>query len=139
METGGERWRAKRARRRNKIGDYMADNPPVKESFDVVKWFRGLVDPVTWSKSVMFLIMGGVIIFIFICVKDFFFKPPQKQIISSDVIVKPFGKIEKDGVKVTNNQILVEEKPWEVAVGAGLLRYDNKDGWIGGAVIKRKF
>ncbi len=109
------------------------------ESFDIRKWWGGFINPVTWGKAVTFLIIGSIIVFVLVCVKNFIFPKPNKQTISSDVIVKPFGKIEKDGVKIDNNQILVEEKSWEVGGGVGAMTYDNKNGGIAGLWVRKKF
>jgi len=109
------------------------------EAFDIRKWWGGFINPVTWGKAVTFLIIGSIIVFILVCVKNFIFPKSNKQTISSDVVVKPFGKIETGGVKIDNNQILVEEKPWEVGVGLGGFRYDGKDGYGGLVWGKRKF
>jgi hypothetical protein len=107
------------------------------EKFDLVKWLKGLIDPVTWSKSVMYLVMGAVIVFALVCVKSYFF-PTKKNINKPVTTVLPFAKVDK--IDNTNTQITVEkEKAFEVGVGGGVLRYDNKDGWIGGGWGKYKF
>lgn len=38
-----------------------------------------------------------------------------------------------------NTQIDLSERPWEVGIGVGALRYDQKDGYIVGLTLKRKF
>lgn len=53
------------------------------------------------------------------------------------VIVTPFAKVEK--IDQSNVQVSVTEKNWEVSLGMGAIRYDNKDGVIIGGTIKRKF
>ena len=34
------------------------------EKFDVGKWVSGLVNPVTWGKSIQYLIMIGAVLFV---------------------------------------------------------------------------
>jgi hypothetical protein len=53
------------------------------------------------------------------------------------VIVTPFAKVEK--IDQSNVQISMTEKNWELSLGMGVMRYDNKDGVIMGGTIKRKF
>ena len=110
------------------------DTPPK------IKITQRLVDLDTYKKYAVYvlitiagvlLIVGGVSLWRFI------FVPKSTQSHKPTAVVMPGAKIEK--LDQSSQQILVEEKPWEVSLGAGVLRYDNKDGWIGGAVIKRKF
>ena len=110
------------------------------EKFDIVKWVKGLVDPTTWAKSVMYLIMCGLIIFVLVCIKNFFFPARTQQVSKPTVVALPGSKIEKDAIHQESTQITVEkEKPFEVGVGAAGMRYDNKDGVIVGAFGKWKF
>ena len=107
------------------------------EPFDIKKFLKGFVDPTTWSKTVVYLIIGGVIVFTLMCVKNYFF-PTKKNVNKPVTTVLPFARVGK--VDNTNTQITVEkEKAWEVGLGVGGIRYDGKDGVIGGVTVKRRF
>jgi hypothetical protein len=117
----------------------MADTPVV-ERFDIKKWFSGFVNPTTWSKALVYLIIGGIIVFILVCVKNFFF--PSKAITNKPVGIglNIGGKVEKDAINQTSTNIVVDkEKSFEVGVGVGAGRFDNKDGYAGGVWGKWKF
>lgn len=104
----------------------MADTPAViKERF--VHWAQYIGITIV----VVLLIVGGVSLWRFV------FPKPDKQTNKPTSII--IGKAEKGAVDQTNTQVLISEKPWEAGVGGGALRYDNKDGWFGGAWIKRKW
>lgn len=108
------------------------------EPLDIKKWILGLVDPTTWAKSVMYLIMIGVILFIVVMVKNFFFPAKATNTNKPIAVVTPFAKIEK--LDQSSIQVMTEkERPWEVGVGVGGLTYDNKTGGFAGGWVKRKF
>jgi len=111
----------------------MTDIPPIKVTERLVDWntYKKWASYVVISLVALLLIVGVFAIWRFI------FPKPAQNIHKPTAIITPFAKVEK--LDQSSQQILVEEKPWEVSLGAGVLRYDNKDGWIGGAVIKRKF
>jgi hypothetical protein len=97
-------------------------------SVDTYKKYAGYV---VISIGVVLIIMG------FFAVWRFLFPKPASNIHKPTAIVTPFAKVEK--IDQSSQQVLVEEKPWEVSVGGGVLRYDNKDGFIGGLMVRRKF
>jgi hypothetical protein len=110
--------------------------PP--EAFDIRKFFKGFVNPTTWSKTIVYLIIGSIIFFMLVCVKNFFF-PPKKMVNKPVAVVLPFAKVEKGAIDQSNTQISLDEKLNEVGLYGGGLRYDNKDGVFVGASYKRKF
>jgi len=67
----------------------------------------------------------------------FFFPKKQRMTNNPKVTALPFSKIEK--IDQTSTQILLEEKSWELGMGAGGLNYDNKAGSIVGLWVKRKW
>jgi hypothetical protein len=68
----------------------------------------------------------------------FFFPTKTGNVNKPMTVITPFARVGK--IDNTSTQTVIEkEKPWEVGAGVGVLRYDNKDGWIVGAEIKRKF
>jgi len=108
-----------------------------EEKFDIKKWFTGLADPVTWSKSVLYLVMICAILFIAFAIKNTFF-PTKSNVNKPVTVVTPFAKVEK--IDNTSTQISVEkERQFEVGLGGGGLRYDNKDGVFVGGWGKWKF
>jgi hypothetical protein len=111
----------------------MADG----EKFDLKKWVLGFVDPTTWSKSVIYLIMICALLFIAFAIKNTFF-PTKSNVNKPVTVVTPFAKVDK--IDNTSTQISVEkEKSFEVGVGVGAGRFDNKDGYMGGIWGKWKF
>ena len=101
-----------------------------EEKFDIKKWFLGFANPTTWSKAVLFTIMGVIIVVVLVGVKNLFF--PKKSITNKPVAVA-IGKVEKGAIDQTSTNIVVEkEKAFEVGVGVGAGRFDNKDGYMGG-------
>ena len=104
----------------------MADTPEIiKERLLHWAQYAGI------TIVVVLLLVGGVSLWRFI------FPKPDKQVNRPTSII--VGKAEKGAVDQTSTQVLVTEKPWEVGLGAGALRYDNKDGGFVGGWIKRKF
>ncbi len=65
------------------------------------------------------------------------FIKPQQNVNKPTVVVTPFARVDK--IDQTSTQISMNEKSWELSLGMGVMRYDNKDGVIVGATIKRKF
>jgi hypothetical protein len=107
------------------------------EPFNLKKFLLGFVNPTTWSKTVVYLIIGGLIVFMLICVKNFFF--PTKSITNKPHALV-IGKAEKGAIDQTSTNIVVEkEKPFKVGAGAGVMRYDNKDGAVFGVFGEWKF
>lgn len=101
----------------------------VIEKFDLKKFFLGFVNPTTWSKTVVYLIIGGLIVFLLVCVKNFFF--PSKSITNKpqSIII---GKADSGAVDQRSTNIVVEkEKSCEVGAGVGAGRVDNKDAYGG--------
>ena len=111
---------------------------PETEPFDIKKFLKGFVSPTTWGKTVVFLCIGGAIVFMLTCVKNFFF-PPKKMVNKPVTVVLPFAKVEKGAIDQSNTQISLDEKLNEVGVYGGGLRYDQKDGVFVGVSYKRKF
>lgn len=112
----------------------MAD--PI-ESFDIKKWFSGLANPITWGKSIQYLIMIGAILFVLVALKNTFF--PSRAITNKPQALV-IGKAEKGAIDQTSTNIVVEkEKAFEVGLGVGAVRYDNKDGGIVGGWGKWRF
>ena len=112
----------------------MADTPPP------VKITQRLVDVNTYKKyagyvlitiATVLLVVGGVSLWRFI------FPVADKQIYKPRAFV--VGKVEAGGIVQSSEQTLVTEKPWEISVGGGVVRYDQKDGYFGGVMVKRKF
>jgi hypothetical protein len=65
------------------------------------------------------------------------FIKPQQNINKPTVVVTPFSRVDK--IDQTSTQISISEKTWEVGVGGGGLRYDNKDGICAFGWVKKKF
>lgn len=113
----------------------MSDTPI--EKFDIVKWFKGLINPVTWGKSIQYLIMICAVLFVAFAIKNTFF--PSKSITNKPHAIV-IGKAEKGAIDQTSTNVVVEkEKAFEVGVGVGVGRFDNKDGYAGGGWFKWKF
>ena len=107
------------------------------EAFDIKKFFSGFINPATWSKSIVYLVMICAILFIAYAIKNTFF--PSKSITNKPHALV-IGKAEAGAIDQTSTNIVVErEKPFEVGVGAGVVRYDQKDGYFGGVFGKWKF
>ena len=107
------------------------------EKFDIKKFLTGFINPTTWSKTVVYMITAGCILFVLFCVKNTFF--PSKTITNKPHALV-IGKAEKDSINQSSVNVSVEkEKPFEVGVGGGVLRYDQKDGAFAGAWGKYKF
>ena len=107
------------------------------EPFDPKKFVKGFIDPTTWSKSIVYLIMICAILFVVYAIKNTFF--PSKSITNKPHALV-IGKAEAGAIDQTSTNIVVEkEKPFEVGVGAGVVRYDQKDGYFGGVFGKWKF
>ena len=110
---------------------------PVVEPFDIRKFFSGFINPTTWSKAIIFLVMGAVIVVVIVGVKNLFF--PNKSITNKPHALV-IGKAEKGAIDQTSTNIVVEkEKSFEVGIGVGVVRYDDKDGGIVGGWGKWKF
>jgi Na+(H+)/acetate symporter ActP len=107
------------------------------EPFDIKKFLGGFLNPTTWSKSIIYFIMIGCILFILVMVKNTFF--PNKTITNKPHTII-IGKAEKDSVNQSSTNTVVEkEKSFEVGAGIGVVRYDQKDGAIAGGWGKWRF
>ena len=63
---------------------------------------------------------------------------PDTQVSKTQALA--IGKVEKGAITQTSTQIKVDgEKPWEIGIGAGGFRWDNKDGYGGFVTVKRRF
>lgn len=111
----------------------------MSEPFDIKKYILGFFSPTTWAKTTVYLIIGTIIFFMLLCVKNFFFPKPKQQVNKPVTVVLPFGRVEKGGIDQSNTQISLDEKLNEVGIGVGGLRYDDKDGAFAGVWYKRKF
>jgi hypothetical protein len=109
------------------------------EPFDIKKFFMGFFTPSTWAKTVVFMVIGGMIFFMLTCVKNFFFPKPRDMVNKPVTVVLPFAKVEKGAVDQSNTQISLDEKLNEAGIFAGGLNYDNKNGVFVGVGYKRKF
>lgn len=97
-------------------------------------WWKALGNG--WRIGVFILIAillaaGGVQVW------RFFFPVKSGNVNKPHAVVLPFAKVEK--IDQTSTQVLLEEKAWEVALGGGVLTYDNKSGLFVGGSIKRKW
>ena len=109
----------------------------VVEPFDIKKFFSGFLNPTTWSKTVVYLILGAIIVIALIGIKNFFF--PTRAITNKPIGIA-VGHVEKGAIDQTSTNIVVEkEKDWTVGAGVGGGRFDGKDGYAGGAWISKKF
>jgi len=108
-----------------------------EEKFDIKKWFSGFADPTTWSKSLIYFVMIGAILFVLVALKNTFF--PSKAITNKPYTIV-IGKAEKDSINQSSVNTTVEkEKSFEVGAGVGAVTYDNKNGCIVGVFGKWKF
>lgn len=83
------------------------------------------------------LIVFGVFIFFLISgIRGCFVKEP-KNVNKPHVVVTPFAKVEK--IDQSNVQVSIDEKTWEVGIGAGALTFDNKNGGLIGGWVRRRF
>ena len=100
---------------------------PVVEPFDIRKFFSGFINPTTWSKAIIFLVMGAVIVVVIVGVKNLFF--PTKSITNKPHALV-IGKAEKGAIDQTSTNIVVEkEKPFEIGGGVAAGEYDNKKAY----------
>jgi hypothetical protein len=84
--------------------------------------------------AILLLLMGAYSIY------RFFFPTKTGNNSRQVVITTPFSKVDTGGINQSNTQTVIEkEKPWEVDVFGGGVRYDNKDGVFFGGKIGRKF
>ena len=99
------------------------------EKFDIKKFLTGFINPTTWSKTVVYMVIAGCILFILFCIKNTFF--PNKSITNKPHAVA-IGKVEAGAIDQRSTNIVVEkEKPFEVGAGVGAGRYDDKDAYGG--------
>ncbi|MFA5133078.1 MAG: hypothetical protein WC444_07165 [Candidatus Paceibacterota bacterium] len=68
---------------------------------------------------------------------NFFFPKPSQNIHRPSTIVLPGAKVDK--IDQSSIQVMVEEKTWELGVGAGGITYDGKSGLFLGGWIKKKW
>ena len=109
----------------------------MSEPFDIKKFLGGLVKPENYYKTIIYMVIGGIILFLLVCVKNFFF--PNKSIVNKPHALV-IGKAEKGAIDQTSTNIVVEkERPWEVGGGVAGITYDNKNGGIAGVFVKRRF
>jgi len=115
----------------------------MKGSFDLGYFLKG-AGPEDWFKAlglgtrfIVVILIVGLLAAGGISIWRFIFPVPDKQINRPRVYALPGSKIEK--IDQSNVQVLMEEKKWAVSAGGGLLRWDNRDGWIIGVGITRKW
>jgi len=78
---------------------------PDGEKFSIVKWFSGFVNPITWSKSVAYLAMIVIILFVAFTVYRAYFMKNQQQ--------KTHITVQKGGTaNITNVQNQNNKRPW---------------------------
>jgi hypothetical protein len=107
------------------------------EPFDIKKWFSGFLDPTTWGKSILYLVMACAVLFIAFAIKNTFF--PSKAITNKPHTLI-IGKAEAGAVNQSSTNTVVEkEKDWSVSVGGGAIEYDSKKGYFGGMAVTKKF
>ena len=80
---------------------------------------------------VILLVAGGMQVW------NFFFPKKSGNVNNPHTVVLPFAKVDK--IDQTSTQVLIEEKAWELAVGAAGITYDNKSGLLVGGWLKRKW
>jgi len=107
-----------------------------QETFDIRKWITGFVDPKTWGKSVVYLVMAGCILFVLVALKNTFF--PNKSIVNKPHAVA-IGSVAAGAIDQRSTNIVVKDSDWEVGLGGGALTYDNKSGAFGGGWVRKKF
>lgn len=83
--------------------------PEEQEKFNFVKWLRGLINPVTWSKSVIYCIMIMGIVFACITIYRAWIAGPRLQ--KTNIRVSPGGI-----ANVTNIQRQEEKRAWWLPV-----------------------
>ena len=110
----------------------MAEN----ETFDIRKWITGFVDPKTWGKSVVYLVMAGCILFVLLCLKNTFF--PSKSIVNKPHALA-IGSVAAGAIDQRSTNIVVKDSDWEVGLGGAGITYDNKNGALVGGWVKKKF
>ena len=109
----------------------MADTPPV------ITVKNRLLDIGTYKKYAVYLLLTLLLLLLFRGIWSLLFKP-QTQVNKPTAVV--IGKAMAGAIDQTSTQIKVEgEKPWEVGIGAGAFRYDQKDGYGGMLFVKRRF
>ena len=108
----------------------MADTP-------VITVKDRLLDFNTYKKYAIYVLLTVLLLLLLRGVWSLIFKP-QTQVNKPTAVV--IGKAEKGAIDQTSTQIKVEgEKNWEVGVGVGAGRYDDKDAYGGMIFVKRRF
>jgi len=111
----------------------MADPIPV------VNIVERLLSTDTYKKYAVYVLIT-VITFLLFCggfaLWRFFFGKPNKQI--NKPVAVAIGRVEKGAIDQTSTQIQLNEKDWEIGVGAGGLQYDNKNGVCLFGFVKKK-
>jgi hypothetical protein len=106
----------------------MADTISVKDR---------LLDFNTYKKYAVYVLLTVLLLLLLRGVWSLIF-PTDKQVNKPHAIV--IGKAMAGAIDQTSTQIKVDgEKPWEVGVGVGGFRYDQKDGYGGFVTVKRRF
>jgi hypothetical protein len=89
------------------------------------------------SHYAVYLLLTLLLLLLFRGVWSLIFKP-QTQVNKPTAVA--IGNVQKGAIDQTSTQIKVEgEKPWEASVGVGAFRYDQKDGYGGMVMLKRRF
>jgi len=96
-----------------------------------------LLDFNTYKKYAVYLLLTVLLLLLFRGLWSLIFKP-QTQVNKPTAVV--IGKAMAGAIDQTSTQIKVDgEKPWEIGIGAGGFRWDNKDGYGGFVTVKRRF
>lgn len=97
-------------------------------------WWRSAGDGIRLA-LIIAVIIGVVLVGMNIW--NFFIPKPAQNVNKPTAVVLPGARVDK--LDMSSTQVLVEDKPWEIGIGGGLMRYDNKDGAIIGAWGRRRF
>ena len=108
------------------------------------KYFIAGGGPEAWWKALGYgwriglaIVLAGLLIAGGFSIWRFIFPVPDKQINKPKVIALLGSKI--CSIDQSNVQIQLSEKPWAVSLGGAQFRWDNRDGWIIGGFVTRKW
>ena len=115
-----------------------------KEAFDIKKWFSGFVDPTTWGKSVIYMIMIGFLLLAgFTVYKAFFAKTGGNTNKPAGSVVTVLPGAKTGAITATSTSTNIQKtddgKNWEAGIFGGGIYYDDKPGAFGGLHVSRKF
>lgn len=81
------------------------------ESFDIKKWFTGFVNPVTWSKSVVYLAMILIVLLIGFTIYRAYFMKTGSNLHRPTIIALPGSTVTNPDMH-SEQKIEQQKRPW---------------------------